>query len=128
VWLNSRTHIYKVLPLTDEYILSLLADSLATKNRPTSNLIILATPDRGSKVFHSYMNATGASHVCVLNIVPVRSMKQENFVTSNCTVCTEQKQSHTLILFSDEVWFYLSRHVDLQNNKYWSADNPVLIH
>jgi hypothetical protein len=38
-----------------------------------------------------------------------------------------QPQSPTLILFS-EVRFYLSRHVDLQNNKNWSAKNPVLIH
>jgi len=64
----------------------------------------------------------------VLNTVPVRSTKQENFVTSNFMVCTMEKQSPTLILFSDEVRFYLSRHVDCQNNKKWSAKNPVLIH
>ena len=57
-----------------------------------------------------------------------RSTKQENVVTSNIMVCTMEKQSLTLILFSDEVRFYLSRHVDLQNNKNWSARNPVLIH
>jgi hypothetical protein len=61
-------------------------------------------------------------------IVPAISMKQENFVTSNFTVCTTEKQSPTLILFSDDIRFYLSRHVDLQDNKNWSAENPVLIH
>jgi len=43
-------------------------------------------------------------------------------------VFTMEKQSPTLVLFSDEVRFHLSRHVDFQNNKNWSAENPVLIH
>jgi len=39
-------NLYKVLPLSDENSLSLLADSLAMKNWLTSNITILATLER----------------------------------------------------------------------------------
>jgi hypothetical protein len=33
----------------------------------------------------------------------------------------------TLILFSDETWFHCSGYENSQNNRYWPAENPVLI-
>lgn len=33
-----------------------------------------------------------------------------------------------LIIFSDEAWFHLNGHVASQNNRYWSTENPHLIH
>jgi hypothetical protein len=34
----------------------------------------------------------------------------------------------TLILFSDEARFHLSGYINSKNNRYWSAENPILIH
>jgi len=31
-----------------------------------------------------------------------------------------------IVPFSNNVWFYLSGYVNLQNNSYWPADNPLL--
>ena len=33
-----------------------------------------------------------------------------------------------LIIFSDEAWFHLRGHVCSQNNRYWSTENPRIIH
>jgi hypothetical protein len=33
-----------------------------------------------------------------------------------------------LVFFSDEAWFSLCGEVNSQNNQYWSAENPGLIH
>ena len=33
-----------------------------------------------------------------------------------------------LLIFSDEAWFHLSGHVSSQNHRYWSTENPRLIH
>jgi hypothetical protein len=30
--------------------------------------------------------------------------------------------------FSDEVWYHLQRYINTQNNRYWSSQNPHLIH
>jgi len=32
------------------------------------------------------------------------------------------------ILLSDEAYCYLSEYVNSQNNRYWSAENPMLNH
>jgi hypothetical protein len=34
----------------------------------------------------------------------------------------------TLCLFKDEAWFHFSGYVNSQNNRYWSGENPTLIH
>jgi hypothetical protein len=33
-----------------------------------------------------------------------------------------------LVFFSDEAWFSLRGHVNSQNNRHWSAENPGVIH
>ena len=81
-------------------------------------------------VIHSYnVNPTGTSCVIhVLNTIPSRSTNQDNSVTSYLHDVHHEKQSPTLVLFSEEVLFHLRGHVDFQNNQNWSAENPVLIH
>jgi hypothetical protein len=39
-----------------------------------------------------------------------------------------EKIKPTIILFSDEAWFHFSGYLNSQNKRYWSADNPVLLH
>jgi hypothetical protein len=31
-----------------------------------------------------------------------------------------------LIFFSDEAWFHLQGYINMQNNRYWSSQNPHL--
>ncbi|KAJ4437284.1 hypothetical protein ANN_17422 [Periplaneta americana] len=45
-----------------------------------------------------------------------------------CKQCADGVVDPTEINFTDEAWFHLHGHVIMQNNRYWSTENPHLIH
>jgi hypothetical protein len=40
----------------------------------------------------------------------------------------EAEVNPQLTFFSNEAWFYLQGYINMQNNRYWSSQNPHVIH
>jgi hypothetical protein len=41
---------------------------------------------------------------------------------------TTAKINQELAFFTDEAWFYMNGRVNTQNDRYWSTENPHLLH
>jgi hypothetical protein len=51
-----------------------------------------------------------------------------NFYNSFLRSVHDGEVDPQLVFFSTDIWFSLCGEVNYQNNQYWSAENPILIH
>jgi hypothetical protein len=65
---------------------------------------------------------------CVQELRPADEEKRVKYCERFLKKIVDLELDPTLYFMSDEAWFHLSGHVNSQNTRYWSAEDPHNLH